>query len=453
MNIWHSLTQRFRRKEQQFFPQGEMHSSLPRTLYHYSRDVQQGFDSNVVMAPVQWIMRTFTEGKAVVESRTNGVWKPVEDHAAEVLIDQPNEDYDGDSLWKATCISYTLNGNAYWRKVRNVFGDVIQLWYVPHWQMAPKRPPDGSQFISHYEYMPGGPPIRLAKRDVVHFRFGLGPQNDILGLSPLRALMREIFVDDEAANFSAKILANMGVPGLMVSPKNEAIRPSPDDLQKFKSEIDSAVTGDNRGSTLVMGIPTDVHQFGFNPSAMTLGDLRDVAEERVCATLGIPAAVVGFGSGLQSTKVGATMRELVRLAWVQCLIPMQHSLGRQLTAQLLPDFVSQTRRFRMRFDDSEVSAFQEEDDLLAQRIIRLVTGGVLRVDRAQDLLGLEVDTTQEIYMRPSNSIPIDKHGKMIADATPNGAAVPAGEETEEPIPAAVAARRNGTKPHDEEAAA
>src|SRR5689334_22877527 len=39
-----------------------------RNLLQYRVDVGQGLDSNVVMAPVMWIMRTFTEAKAVVET-------------------------------------------------------------------------------------------------------------------------------------------------------------------------------------------------------------------------------------------------------------------------------------------------------------------------------------------------------------------------------------------------
>lgn len=421
-------------------------TALPRSLYDYGQDVQQGFDSNVIMSPVMWIMRTFTEAQAIVESKTHKIWQPVEDHDAEVLIDQPNDDYDGDALWKATAISYVLNGNGYWQKLRNSFGDVVQLWYRPHWVMSPKYPDDGSVFISHYELRLNGRVKRVEKRDVIHFRFGLDPRNTRLGLSPLHALLREVYTDDEAANFSAQILENMGVPGLVLSPKTDAFKPAGADLDKLKEYIRTAFTRDNRGAAMVMGTPTDVHQYGFDPQKLTLANLRDIAEERVCAAIGIPAAVVGFGAGLQSTQVGATMRELRRLAWVQCLTPMQKSLARQLTSQLLPDFVSQTRRFRVRFDLSDVSAFQEEDDLKAKRIIGLVQGGLLRVDRGQDAMGLEVDETQKVYLRPSNSVPIDEHGHAIEQATPNGAANGASSDagrTEDSAAPVNRIRRNG----------
>jgi HK97 family phage portal protein len=348
--------------------------------------------------------------------------------------------YDGDALWKATCVSYVLGGNGYWRKVRNAFGDVIALWYIPHWLIRPMWPHDGSQFISHYDYRPGGAPVNLLPRDVVHFRFGLDPENPRLGLSPLRPLLREVFTDDEAAAFSSTILENMGVPGLVISPKDATFKPSPAQIQQMKDEADALFRGHKRGGTMVTGVPTEASQFGFDPNKLMLTNLRDISEERVCAALGIPAAVVGFGSGLQSTKVGATMRELRRLAWVQCLIPMQKSLAKQLTAQLLPDFVSQTRRFRMRFDTSDVSAFQEEDDLRAKRAATLVQAGILRVDRAQEMVGLEVDPTQRVYLRPSNGMPVGPDAPdELTPATP----IDDEEDDDEDLPPAIAARMNG----------
>lgn len=365
-----------------------------------------GLQSNVLMSPVMWVMRAFTEAQLVAQVRRQDsgggiIWERSVDHAIETLVDKPNAFYDGDALWKGTALSYVINGNGYWRKIRNAFGEPIELWYIPHWLIRPVWPSDGSVFISHYEVTTGiGEPLKLPPRDVVHFRFGIDPENPRLGLSPLQAILREVLTDDEASKFSQQILQNMGVPGLVISPeKGSNYKPNPDEIKRLQAYFDQSHAGDRRGMALVLGGATNVAQFGFDPNKLMLPNLRDISEERVCAAIGVPAAVVGFGSGLQSTKVGATMRELVKLAWVQCVTPMQTSMGRQLTAQLLPDFVSQTRRFRARFDTSEVSAFQEEAKAEAERVALLVREGILRVDRAQHVLGLEVDPSRAVYLK------------------------------------------------------
>lgn len=409
---------------------------VPPGMSMYVRDVGEGLWSNVVMAPVGWIMRNFTEATAVVEVKRNQRWEVAEDHELELLLARPNPFYNGDLLAKATVLSFCLDGNAYWQKVRNVFGDVLGYWYLPHNRVTAKWPTDGTgPFISHYEYSPltGGPPVVLPVSDVVHFRDGLDPENPRYGLSRVKTLLREVYTDEEAANFSAAILRNMGVPGGIIAPSSKDALPRPDEVEYMKSHMKDHFTGKKRGEWLVLGKPTDIKQFGFDPQALMLGNLRDIAEERVCAVLGIPAAVVGFGSGLQSTKVGATMKELRKEAWDSCIRPMQNSLARQASGQLLPDFVTQLRRFRLRFDASEFAKSQEEETDKAERIGKLVQRGVIPVDWAQETLGFEVDSARK-------GVYLDSTGKPTPNEPPPQ---PTGDEPENQLMSAIHKRMNG----------
>lgn len=396
--------------------------TLPRSTYNYGADLRGGLDSNVVMAPVCWIQRVFTEAEPVVEVHGDGRWRALNGHKLGLRLQNPNDYYDGDTLWKATVLSYTLDGNAYWLKIRNAFGEVLEYWYVPHWMIEPQWPGNGKTFISHYRYQPEGTgAFDLPPRDVVHFRFGLDPRNTRKGFSPLRPLLREVFTDEEASNFTSAILRNQGVPGLIVSPGDNS-RLTLDQAREYKERLISHFTEDNRGKPFVATAKTEVAQFGFDPNQLMLGNLRDIAEERACSMLGIPAAVVGFGAGLQQTKVGATMRELVKLARVQCINPMARSFAKQLTKQTMGDYQSQVSRFRVRFDMSEVSVFAEDETDWEARILKRVEGGVLTVAAAQDLLGLDVDETQKVYLRNSQfqAVPADEDPATMPDGG-NGA--------------------------------
>lgn len=393
-------------------------------------------ESNVVMSPVNWVLRNFTEADSIVERWTEGRWELDPEHAFSRLLLQPNPYYGEALLWKATVLSYCLDGNAYWQKVRNRYGGVLGYWYLPHFAVTARWPNTGDTFISHYEYRPvsGQGPINLPVDDVVHYRYGLDPRNTRLGMSPLKPILREVFTDEEAATFSAALLGNMGVPGGVIAPATKDALPSQDDINRMKEHM-KGFRGERRGEWLVLGNPTDIKQFGFDPNNLTLGNLRDIAEERVCAALGVPAAVVGFGSGLQQTKVGATMRELRREAWDSCIRPMQNDLAKQLTRQGLPDFVSQTRRYRVRFDASDFSASQEQESEKASRIATLVEAGILRVDRAQSMLGLEVDPTRAVYLGPGTPAKVQAVGQQL---------------DEDDLTAALAGRLNGNGATPEE---
>ena len=446
-----------RTKDFQIVTDAGLHRGLSRTQYPYSAAVQDGLESNVVMAPIHWITRNFTEATAVVQRKVRLAWQEAVDHRLAARLRKPNRYYSGSMLWKATLVSMLLDGNGYWRKLRSRFGEVVELWYIPHFAIEPKWPSDGSEYISHYQYRPmgRGTIIELEPRDVVHLRFGgLDPENTRLGLSPVRPLLREVFTDEEASNFAASILRNMGVPGGVMAPKDVAAAQAlgTEEVQKMKEYVKNNFTGDQRGDWFVSGVPMQIEQFGFDPNQLMLGSLRDIAEERVCAMLGIPAAVVGFGAGLQQTKVGATMRELRQSAWHNCIIPLQNDAGDQVGDSLLPDFVSQPTRYRIAFDRSGVSAFEEDQTERARRVGVLVEKGIATVAQGQEMTGVEVDERMRFYLIPSGAVPFDGEKKLEAFAAPQPA--PSGgrgsEGEEEEVPPAVAARMNGSGTADEE---
>jgi HK97 family phage portal protein len=386
-----------------------------------SSGMGQGRSANVVMAPLHWIMRTFTQADPIVEKRRGGRWKVADEHPLATLLEQPNPFYDGDAMLKALVLSFFVDGNAYCIKVRDNLRRVVGLWYVPHWLMEPKWDTSGRTFITHYEYRPfhgmgttgplgHGMAEDIHPSDVVHLRNGLDPDNPRKGLSQLKTVLREVVTDEEASKFSSYILRNMGVPGGVISPKTGERLPSADDVKAMK-EYMSNFKGMNRGDWLVIGAPTEVAQFGFDPNRLMLGPLRDISEERVCAILGVPAAVVGFGAGLQSTKVGATMREMVRMARVNCIEPAQFTFARQLSRQLMPDFEPRPNHARVWFDNSAVPMFAEDEMEATKRVALMVEKGLLRVDRGQEMLGLEVDDSQAIYLRPSQSVAVTPGGE------------------------------------------
>ena len=403
-------------------------SDAPRTRVDYRREVGSGYGSSVLMAPVHWVARTFPEAPLQVEQETPEGFEKVLGHDLTALLRQPNPFYSGTTLWMATLSSWILSGNAYWIKVRNAQRKPIELWYVPHWMIGPKWPEDGSVFISHYEYRPRGYGERIEMEDVIHFRHGMTPHNPRLGLSPLHAVLREVFTDDEASRFTATVLRNMGVIGIVMSPKEGGITVTEDDVAETKKKLMERFTGSRRGEPLVMERPTDVHQFGFSLDKMDLSSIRNISEERVCAALGIPAAVVGFGTGLQQTKVGATMKELRRLAWEGNLIPTQRFFAEALEGSLLVDFEESPEQFRVVFDRSEVEAMKESENELNERLATAVKGGYMQVAEAREEKGLEVTDADRIYLRPIAMIEIpageprpvlpEKGRKIAADPEP-----------------------------------
>jgi phage portal protein BeeE len=404
-----------------FAPAGASWSFVPAgTKFNYAAEVGSGLGSSVLVSLLCWLMRTFPEAPAVVERREQEQWRMVWNHGMAAKIRNPNPFYSGRVLWMATVMDFAF-GNAYWIKVRNGFGDVEELWWAPAALMKPIYGPQWPDtFIHHYEYRGyvDGQPRNLDPRDVVHFRFGLHPENQRLGYTPLAAMVREIYVDDQASNFTASILRNLGVIGVVVSPAAGEKIP-PEKVTETKEYLQQNFSGDKRGQGLVFSRPTDVKVLSYQLQGFDVGPIRDIAEERLSAALGIPAAVVGFGTGLQQTKVGATMRELIGQAWNGCIMPMQAILGEELDRSLLIEFQDNTSIFRSQFDTSDVRALREDEQQRAERVGKLAAGGILRLDEARRELGFEVRDEHKVYYRPSNVTAVKTPGeKPEPAATP-----------------------------------
>lgn len=388
--------------------------TLKRTRYDYAREVGDGLDSSVVTGPIMWMQRSLNEATLALRKRLkSGAFEAMDDHAMLQLIRQPNKYYGDIALWMATVLSFLIDGNAYWIKVRNGYGKPVELWWVPWWMVEPKASIDGSEFLSHYEYNPGTGTMYLDPEDVVHFRYGINPRDIRKGLSPLHGVIREIFIDLESSNFIASLLRNMGVPGVVISPKGGSM-PMPEDVEATKTWFKEAFGGDNRGGPLVMGAPTDVESYGFNPQQMNLSYGSDRAEERVCVCIGIPAAVVGFGAGLQQTKVGATMSELCKLAWTNGVLPTGKALADELQRSLLPDFQREkSERFELYWNTDDVPAMQEDEDKKSARKLKELEAGAITLWDYLTETGREADDSHKYYLRKISTleVPVAQAGK------------------------------------------
>lgn len=398
-----------------------------RSKFDYRAEVGDGTGSSVVMAPLLWIARTFPEAPpAIWREDDDGLEEQIKRHPMLALLRRPNRHWSGRVLWMATLVDWLVDGNAHWIKLRDGAGRPRELWWAPAWTMEPKG--TETELVTHYEYRPGGGQVlKLAVDDVVHFRFGLDPDDTRKGMSPLKSVLREVFTDDEAANFTASLLRNMGVPGLLVSPMptDGWKEPSEEDSNAVKAYLREAFTGDKRGEALVMTAPTKIEQFGFSPEQLLLKDLRRIPEERVTAVLGMPAVVAGLGAGLDRSTF-TNYAEAREAAYEQNIIPSQTLFGEELWFQLLTDFEREKtiENWRVGFDLSNVRVLQEDRFNLAKRLDVGVRGGWVEVAEARKASGLKVKPGDAIYLRQMALVEVPSDGGEPRPYTPPRTATP-----------------------------
>jgi len=373
---------------------------MPRSNYDYQRDVSPMLNS-AVTACVQWYMRTFPEAPICVYANYNETTEKVKPHPATDLLRLPNEYYSGSTLMMGVIADYLVNGNAYIMKVRNQQNQVIQLWYTPASLIKPKYSRnDATAFITHYEYKPLGSTIKIDNEDVVHLRYGIDPMNVRMGLSPLKAVLREIFTDDEAANYSASLLRNMGVAGLFIVPRDGSANLSREAAEVMKDKFKERFTGDRRGEPFVSNMPLDIQNISFSPAEMNLRDVRTIPEERVCAVLGVPAIVAGLGAGL-SRSTFSNMAEAREMAYENGIIPVQRLIATDLTTQLMTEFET-ANNFEFGFENDNIRILQEDRTIEANRASTLFQGGIITRSEARLMSGMDAEEVDNIFRAPTN---------------------------------------------------
>lgn len=408
---------------------GTSWASMPQADANYLGKVGDGRGSSVVAAPMAWILRNWTEARLEVRQiLADGTRDPLGVHPLAQRLRNPNAEYSGSTLQKATIGDYKLDGNAYWLIAMDRSGKIAEIWWAPKGTMEPMAlerqddsPAAQTRMTSHYRYSPGNGrtydvaplgyvvPGTVEGLAVLHFRDGIDPDNPLKGYSALKAVLREIYTDDEASTYTASLLRNMGVPGIIVSPTDAGGAlppPGPEDVKETKRAFHQATTGTRRGEPIIMTGPTRLDTFGYDPSQMDLASLRRIPEERVCGSLGVQPAACGLGAVLEQAKF-ANMQQAREASWEEGILPTQRDVAETITMKLMPLYEKgRADQFEVAYDVTSVRALQEDLDKIAQRAVTLLNGGVATLKEVRGMLNLESEDNQDFYRIPLNLIDV-----------------------------------------------
>ena len=369
-----------------------LNNLFSRSNIDFEQEVGDVTKNSLVMAAVRWVGNTLPEARLIVtKPGKSGKQEEIPNHGLVRLFMRPNDYYSGSTLLKCFALSWIVDGNVFFLKVRNNAGKVVALHYLPHWLVEPRWTPDGSEFISYYVYKVDGREQRFEATEIVHISDGM----DVLtrrGMSPLRSVLRELFSDNEAANFSSALLLNSGIPPYIITSKDGVDI----DADGLKEAIKRQTTGDNRGDPIVASGGIEVKQLSFDPQSLDLKQLRRLPEERVAAVLGIPGIVLGFGSSLDRSTY-SNYQQGKEAAYESYIIPLLRHIEDELTHQLLEDFETDQTAV-VSHDLSQVRVLQDDQNELYKRLDTGVRGGWIKRSEARQQVGLEVNAEDDVYL-------------------------------------------------------
>jgi HK97 family phage portal protein len=391
-------------------------------------ELGDGTGNSAVIACLSVLATSFAEPGLLVATRNSeGDYNPDMNHPMARLFRKPNPYMTQQLLANYIVTSLNANGDAFIYKNRNQRGQVVEL--VPLMPHLVEAKGNENELITHFDYQPQGgtqgeDSVRIDKKDMIHLRQNVDPNNMRRGLAPLRGVLREIAGDEAAGQYTAALLHNMAVPGVILSPRDDQMGgPTREEAEAIAEMYKQKFGGKNRGAPMVLSGAMNVEIVSFSPDQMKLAELRRIPEERVSAVLGVPAILAGLGAGLDSATYSNT-KELREFFTESKLVPMWNMVAQDLTHQLLrPEFDGSENEYA-EFDITNVRALADDKDNLYKRMNTAVQGGWVTIGEARKVVGLEADDRHDVYLRPLNMIQVTEDGSPLLNDNP----------TEEPAP-------------------
>lgn len=336
------------------------------------------------------------ESKQGTQDSTN--WQESKNHPLVKAIENPNPYYDDSVLWYGTLISLLVSGNAYWLKVKDRAGRVAGFHYLPHLNVTVENDRNNeakTKLITHYNYTGGGSSQPINIEDIIHFRYGVDPQDARYGLSPLAAVLREVVGDNAAGNYAAAILRNFGAISLLISPKTDGAGEmvTPDQLDRAEDRVKRGTTGDAAGSVVALGLPTDVKEISATPEKMALDSLRKVPADRIFGALGMDPMIAGQES---ASKTYSNYEKALEAFVRNTIIPLKKIIGKQIKRQCLDTDFKEPEK-RVYWDFSEVWVLQDDINEIWKTASQAYMAGVVMRSDARRLLNLESTANDDVY--------------------------------------------------------
>lgn len=360
---------------------------------------REGYQKNaVVFACLSALAFDFPEPPLLVYGEDSDDAKALPKHPLRKLIARPNAFMGERELWMYTMVYLGIGGNAYWHKVRNARGQVIELWPYHALAIQAYRDPTTSHWIDHYVHTTAdGRQVVVPVDDIVHFKW---PSVDLaqpwLAQPPLLAVSAEVGADNEMTLYLQSLMLNDAIPRtVLVQNPNRFM--SPDEIERAKSQFMASYGSNKRGGIMILEAGTEIKRLGLDLQEMAFDAMHKVPEKRIAAAFRVPLSVAGIGDDptysnseeAYSRYVRSTLAPLWKLADDE----VQNSLGDEFGVWVERDL-------------TKVTALQEDQNQLWIRVNSAFQVGRLTLNQANQLCGLPPVAGGDVYLWSASVFPV-----------------------------------------------
>ena len=343
----------------------------------------QAYMNQVVLACIATRAQTLNEPPLTAVDSTTGAIIP--QHPLTRLFRRPNKHMSQSMFWQYVSTYIDIGGNAYIHKVRNVYGQVIELRPYHSGHIVPIS--ESGQWVDYYQYSYEGVQKELDPRDIIHIRsYYIDPLNPVLGISPVRAAGINIDTYNELMQTLYSYLRNNGVPSgvLTVQQAVNAVQ-----AESLKEQFQTNTTGRNRGKPIVLPSGMTYTQMGLDVSKMEAASQFAQYETAICGIYRVHPSVAMTMAGLQSSTY-SNMQTAFQEYTLLTRVPTWNMWEEQVELSFSNEFPE----VDVEFDTSTVAALRA-DVAMQANVVTQFTSNLITVNEARQQLGYSPLETED----------------------------------------------------------
>lgn len=348
------------------------------------RTLQQGSNSNDIVAiTANYFAKLFQEPPLKLY-KPNGEVADEKDRLYNALR-FPNKAQSEARFKLQSALQMIAGGATAWHKQRNGAGELIGFRAYPVSQLAAVTTKD--ELIAGYVYNLGEgkyKPVDVEDVILIHW-LNADPANPIKPISPLRSVIKQALLDNEATALQGATLANKGIPSSTLSyPEDYDL--TEEQQEKLKREFEKGFTGQNRGRVKILTGGAKLERLAYDFKELELSALRNIPETRIPLALGIDPLALGLNVALANSTY-ANKEEAKRGTVQSTLVPIWRYVADAITNGIQDE--KGYEGYYVEFDLTQVEALQPPPEERHKRARDLWNDDLITRGAALEMIGME----------------------------------------------------------------
>jgi len=365
-----------------FSATGSRHQAPDRRAFEQQA---KAYFNQVVLACIATRAQTLNEPPLFAVDPANK--QPIPQHPLSRLFRRPNPDMSQSMFWQYVSTYIDIGGNAYIHKVRNVYGQVIELRPYHSGHIVPVS--ESGEWVDYYRYQFEGVTKDIERRDIIHLRsYYIDPLNPVLGISPIRAAGINVDTYNELMQTLYSYLRNNGVPSGVLSVQNSLSQPQ---VEQLKDQWQHNTTGKNRGKPVVLPAGMSFTQMGLDVSSLEATSQFAQYETAICGIYRVHPSVVMTTAGLMSSTYNNLQTALQEYTLLT-RIPTWNTWEEQVELS----FVDEYPEVDVEFDTANVAALKADAEA-TNSIVNQFTSNIITLNEARNKLGFAPTLNGETF--------------------------------------------------------